>query len=116
MPQELKNLYTGFVVAAPGANTDIISGGIDIGAKAPGIATIRIQIVLVSGTSSVVRLTRTVAGVTRIESLNNGVAVTAACTTAWDVMVDPAETINLQLVTNAIINSLKVSGVYMAVA
>ena len=116
MPQELRSLYNGFVIAAPGANTDIISGGIDIGAKAPGCATIRIQIVLVSGTSSIVRLTRTVAGVTRIESLNNGIAISAACTNAFDVMVDPTETINVQLVTDAIINSLKISGVYMAVA
>lgn len=115
MPEGMKELYNGFAISAPGANTGIISGGI-VMSNHPGIQAIRIQIELVSGTSSVVRISRTVSGVKKIASLNNGVAVTAACTTAMDAFVTSEETINLELVTNAAINSLKVYGVYQDVA
>lgn len=112
----MKNLYKGFAISAPGANTGIISGGLDMSAVGPGCQTLRVQIELVSGTSSILRVSRTVAGVKKISSLNNGVAVTAACTTAFDVRVESDQVVNFELVTNAAINSLTVDGIYQAVA
>jgi|SRR6185436_8753410 len=112
----MKNLYRGFAISAPGANTGIISGGIDMSTVGPGCQTLRLQIELVSGTSSVVRVTRTVAGVKKIASLNNGIAITAACTAAFDIRVESDQIVNFELVTNVPINSMTVDGIYQAVA
>lgn len=118
MPNGLRKIYSGFAISAPGANTDLISGGI-VCANYPGMIAFRVEIAMVSGTASVLRATQsqTSAGVTttKVMSLNNGIAISAACLSTFDVQVDPEDTWNLQIVTNAAINSLKVYAIYQGV-
>lgn len=116
MRDGMNKILDGFAISAPGANTDITGTSIDCSlAKYAGVQAIRVTIALASGVSSVLRLNRTQAGVSKLTSLNSGVALTAACEYTWDIEVTPADTIALQLVTNGAINSLKLYGLFTGV-
>lgn len=98
--------YQGFDVAAPGANTGIMSSSLT--PKMAGVFRVTIAL----ATASVFNYTETSAGVTNTYGLNLSVPLPADDAHVFEFDVHPSYTYNFQVETDGIIQQIKVSEVY----
>jgi hypothetical protein len=109
-------LYNGFNQSAPGANTDIISGGLVIGGATgvQGICALAVTVTL--ATASVFNYTRTRGGTTFTIGIYQSVALASGDGYGpFLIPVAPGDTINFQVETDGVIRQLLVEGVFSEV-
>lgn len=93
-------------IAAPGANTNIMSTSIT-----PKMSC-RLRIYITLATASVVNYTETTSGVSRTIGLNESDPLTAGDEHIFDHSASPDSSYNYQVETNGIITKLKVEEIY----
>lgn len=101
-PSDLVIMHSGFDIAAPGANTDIISS--DLSPKVSGAFRITVAV----STSTVFDVKVTDGTDTHVISLNDGVALTANALYTFSFGVSDALDYNFRVKTDSVIEVLQV--------
>jgi hypothetical protein len=95
--------YAGFGIAAPGADTDIISGDLT-----PRSQTLKVRVLVVLAVASVFKIILTQGVTSYTAKLGQGAPLLADCAYTFDFEIDSATSYNFQVATNGAVNYLNV--------
>lgn len=95
--------YAGFNIAAPGANTDIISGDLT-----PRSQVLKVRVAVLLAVASVFKAVLTQGATSFDCHLNSGIQLQAGCLYTFDIEIDSATSYNFQVETDGIVQYLNV--------
>lgn len=106
-------IFDGANIAAPGANTDILSTPIDM-TLYPGVKTLLVTVALATSSVFSYMLGRGITAQVKT-TLNSGTALVIIASYTFPIRVGPTDKINFQVVTDSVINRLYIEGAYSGI-